>query len=208
MTRHHSLLACTAIAVMIALGLPSLVAVASANTGDQPPTTTEPPTTTTEPPTTTSEPFNDHDPTANDHDRAANDHDPNRQRPRPNRQPRRPNRQPRQPNRQLRRPNRRRRLEPAAVSAPRIRGPSNRTATTISVVLFRTPDSGMVCRPDYGYEVHAGLGSAWRDVGGFPNAPCDDPDPGLQVQRADPVDDVRAVRSGIPPGRRRKGLLG
>ena len=38
----------------------------------------------------------------------------------------------------------------------------------------------MVCQPDYGYEVRAGQGADWRDVGGFPNAPCDDPDPGYK----------------------------
>ena len=74
----------------------------------------------------------------------------------------------------------------AAVSAPRISGPSNRSATTISVVIFRTPDSGMICQLDYGYEVRAGLGAAWRDVGGFPNAPCDDPDPGYKFSGLTP----------------------
>jgi titin len=45
----------------------------------------------------------------------------------------------------------------------------------------------MVCRPDYGYEVRAGLGAAWRDVGGFPNAPCDDPDPGYKFSGLTPA---------------------
>ena len=38
----------------------------------------------------------------------------------------------------------------------------------------------MVCQSDYGYEVRAGLGAAWHDVGGFSNAPCSNPWPGYK----------------------------
>ena len=58
---------------------------------------------------------------------------------------------------------------PGGSGSARISGPTARTATTISVHLYRTPDSGMVCQPDYGYEVRAGLGGSWVDAGGFAN---------------------------------------
>ncbi|SDL73749.1 hypothetical protein SAMN04488242_2640 [Tessaracoccus oleiagri] len=74
-----------------------------------------------------------------------------------------------------------------ALSAPPIRGPVNRTSTTISVVIDRVAESMGVCQPDIGYEFKGGAYADWYDHGGFPNAPCDDPDPGFKF-------------SGLAPG--------
>jgi hypothetical protein len=73
---------------------------------------------------------------------------------------------------------------PAAAAAPEPAGlaprPTAVTATTISVRILRSPAPDLVCKPDIGYEVLGGVFADWRDVGGFPNAPCDDPDPGYK----------------------------
>jgi hypothetical protein len=61
--------------------------------------------------------------------------------------------------------------------------PTGVTDTTISVRFLRSPAPDLVCKPDIGYEVQAGEGAAWVDVGGFPNAPCDDPDPGYKFSK-------------------------
>lgn len=51
---------------------------------------------------------------------------------------------------------------------------------SISVRFLRSPAPDLVCKPDIGYEVLGGAFATWRDVGGFPNAPCDDPDIGYK----------------------------
>jgi len=72
-------------------------------------------------------------------------------------------------------------LADSTVNAPRLaRTPINKTTTSISVRFYRSPDPDLVCKPDIGYEVRGGAFADWRDVGGFPNAPCDDPDPGYK----------------------------
>ena len=43
-----------------------------------------------------------------------------------------------------------------------------------------------MCKPDIGYEVMGGTFVSWRDVGGFPKAPCDDPDPGYKFSNLTP----------------------
>ena len=43
----------------------------------------------------------------------------------------------------------------------------------------------MVCQPDYGYEVRAGLGAAWHEVGGFSND-CSNPWPGYKFSGLTP----------------------
>ncbi|RYB90727.1 hypothetical protein EUA06_10590 [Nocardioides glacieisoli] len=58
--------------------------------------------------------------------------------------------------------------------------PTAATTSTISVRFLRSPAPDRVCKPDIGYEVLGGTFTTWRDVGGFPNAPCDDPDPGYK----------------------------
>ena len=58
--------------------------------------------------------------------------------------------------------------------------PTAATTSTISVRFLRSAAPDRVCKPDIGYEVLGGTFKDWRDVGGFPNAPCDDPDPGYK----------------------------
>jgi titin len=53
------------------------------------------------------------------------------------------------------------------------------------VRIFRTPDSGMACQPDYAYEVRAG-GAAWRDVGGF-SSECSNQSPGYKFSGLTPA---------------------
>ncbi len=74
----------------------------------------------------------------------------------------------------------------AALSTPVLVGPINRTETTISVRIYRVAESSMVCQPDIGYEFRGGVYSDWHDVGGFPNAPCNDPDPGYKFSHLTP----------------------
>lgn len=73
---------------------------------------------------------------------------------------------------------------PAMAAAPEPAGlgarPTAVTTSTISVRVLRSPAPELVCKPDIGYEVMGGTFADWRDVGGFPNAPCDDPDPGYK----------------------------
>ena len=73
---------------------------------------------------------------------------------------------------------------PAMAAAPEPAGlgarPTAVTTTSISVRVLRSPAPDLVCKPDIGYEVLGGAFVDWRDVGGFPNAPCDDPDPGYK----------------------------
>ena len=62
----------------------------------------------------------------------------------------------------------------------------------------------MICQPDYGYEVRARCRLArHRRL----HERLLQPVARVQVHRADPVDHVRAVCSGVPLGRRREGLL-
>ncbi|GAB3819782.1 hypothetical protein GCM10028820_24310 [Tessaracoccus terricola] len=88
--------------------------------------------------------------------------------------------------------------EPAIVSPPPMRGPVNRTTTTISIVVDRAPESNGVCNPDFGYEFLGGAYLDWYDHGGFMTAPCDDPDPGFKFSGLQPgteyVLSVRAYR--------------
>jgi hypothetical protein len=71
--------------------------------------------------------------------------------------------------------------EPGAVAPPTLApGPSAVTTSSISIRFVRSPAPDLVCKPDIGYEVLGGTFTDWRDVGGFPNAPCDDPDPGYK----------------------------
>lgn len=75
----------------------------------------------------------------------------------------------------------------AALAAPYwAPNPTSRTETTISARFFRTPDSGMICQADIGYEMKGGQFTEWHDVGWFPHAPCDDPDPGYKFKNLDP----------------------
>ena len=75
---------------------------------------------------------------------------------------------------------------PATAAAPEPAGlaprPSAVTASTISVRILRSPSPDRVCKPDIGYEVLGGGFADWHDVGGFPNAPCDDPDLGYKFR--------------------------
>lgn len=73
-----------------------------------------------------------------------------------------------------------------ALSPPPMRGPTNRTTTSISIVINRVAESMGVCQPDIGYEFRGGSYTEWYDHGGFPNAPCDDPDPGFKFSRLAP----------------------
>jgi hypothetical protein len=87
----------------------------------------------------------------------------------------------------------------STVSAPRLAStPSNRTTTSISVRFYRSPDPDLVCKADIGYEVRGGVFADWHDVGGFPNAPCDNPDPGYKFTGLTPettyVLSIRAYR--------------
>lgn len=69
----------------------------------------------------------------------------------------------------------------AAPAAPSMfAGPTAVTTSSISVRFLRSADPDLVCKPDIGYEVLGGAFADWRDVGGFPNAPCDDRDPGYK----------------------------
>ena len=43
-----------------------------------------------------------------------------------------------------------------------------------------------MCKPDIGYEVQGGSFPDWHDVGGFPNAPCEDPDVGYKFGGLEP----------------------
>ena len=76
--------------------------------------------------------------------------------------------------------------------------PSNRTMTSISVRFYRSPDPDRVCKADVGYEVRGGTFADWHDVGGFPNGPCDNPDPGYKFSGLTPattyVLSIRAYR--------------
>jgi hypothetical protein len=75
----------------------------------------------------------------------------------------------------------------AEVAAPTMyQTPTAVTTSTISVRFLRSPEPDRVCKPDIGYEVQGGTFTEWRDVGGFPNAPCDDPDPGYKFSRLAP----------------------
>src|SRR5690606_1053424 len=67
---------------------------------------------------------------------------------------------------------------PEVVAPPSLVGPSNRTASSISVRLFRSPDSGMVCQPDFGYEVRVD-DLPWQDIGGI-DAACMNASPGVK----------------------------
>ena len=70
---------------------------------------------------------------------------------------------------------------PGAVNPPTMyAGPTAVTTSSISIRFLRSPSPDRVCKPDIGYEVQGGAYSGWHDVGGFPNAPCDDPDPGYK----------------------------
>lgn len=67
------------------------------------------------------------------------------------------------------------------VPAPKMHPhPTARTESTISVRFDRAPAPDLVCKPYIGYEMAGGGFRGWRDVGGFPHAPCDDPDPGYK----------------------------
>ena len=69
----------------------------------------------------------------------------------------------------------------ASVNPPSMyAGPTAVTTSSISVRFLRSPAPDRVCKPDIGYEVMGGASAGWLDVGGFPNAPCDDPDPGYK----------------------------
>lgn len=70
--------------------------------------------------------------------------------------------------------------EAAALTAPLLVGPINRSSTTLSVRFYRVPESGGSCQTDIGYEFRGGIYIDWHDAGGFPNAPCSDPDPGYK----------------------------
>ena len=76
--------------------------------------------------------------------------------------------------------------------------PTAVTTTTISVRFLRSPDPDRVCKPDIGYEMLGGTFTDWRDVGRFPNAPCNDPDPGYKFSGLTPASSytfsVRAYR--------------
>lgn len=67
-----------------------------------------------------------------------------------------------------------------ALSQPVLVGPIGRTTTTIGVRFFRSAESGGVCRADIGYEFRGGAYLDWHDAGTFPDAPCEDPDPGYK----------------------------
>lgn len=75
----------------------------------------------------------------------------------------------------------------ASLSTPLLVGPIARTSTTLSVRFYRPPESNGMCQPDIGYEFKGGVFNDWHDAGGFPHAPCDDPDPGYKF-------------SGLAPG--------
>lgn len=75
----------------------------------------------------------------------------------------------------------------AALAAPYwAPNPTTRTESTISARFFRSPDSGMICQADIGYEMKGGQFTDWHDVGWFPHAPCDDPDPGYKFKDLGP----------------------
>jgi hypothetical protein len=88
-------------------------------------------------------------------------------------------------------------LADSAVNAPRLAPtPINKTTTSISVRFYRSPDPDLVCKPDIGYELRGGAFADWRDVGGFPNAPCDDPDLGYKFSGLTPATtDVLSIRA-------------
>src|SRR5699024_8369088 len=70
---------------------------------------------------------------------------------------------------------------PGAVNPPSLSPrPSVVTTGSISIRFLRSAAPDLVCKPDIGYEVLGGAFTEWRDVGGFPNAPCDDPDIGYK----------------------------
>jgi hypothetical protein len=71
------------------------------------------------------------------------------------------------------------------VAAPGLLGPSNRTTTTISVRINRSPEPDRVCKPDIGYEVMGGTFADWQDVGGFATA-CDTAAPGYRFNGLTP----------------------
>lgn len=64
--------------------------------------------------------------------------------------------------------------------------PINRTTTTVSARFFRSLEPDLTCQPDIGYEVKGGAFTDWHDAGKFPNAPCDDPDPGYKFSYLTP----------------------
>ena len=76
--------------------------------------------------------------------------------------------------------------------------PTSRTMTSISVRFYRSPEPDRVCKPDVGYEVRGGTFADWHDVGGLPNGPCDNPDPGYKFSGLTPattyVLSIRAYR--------------
>lgn len=74
----------------------------------------------------------------------------------------------------------------APLSAPTLTGPIGRSDTTIGVRFWRVAESKAVCQDDIGYEVKGGPYAEWHDVGGFPHAPCDDPDPGYKFSGLEP----------------------
>ena len=88
---------------------------------------------------------------------------------------------------------------PGAVNPPFMYAtPTALTTSSISVRFLRSPAPDYVCKPDIGYEVLGGTFTDWRDVGGFPTAPCDDRDPGykfsgLTVNTSYPLS-IRAYR--------------
>ena len=65
------------------------------------------------------------------------------------------------------------------MAAPGLLGPSNRTTTTISVRVNRSPEPDRVCKPDIGYEVMGGPFADWQDIGGFASS-CDTAAPGYR----------------------------
>ncbi|HQZ84299.1 MAG TPA: hypothetical protein PLB21_01550, partial [Actinomycetota bacterium] len=84
----------------------------------------------------------------------------------------------------------------AALSAPLLVGPINRSTTTLSVRFYRSAESAGVCMADIGYEFKGGIYATWHDAGGFPKAPCNDPDPGYKFSGLVPATTyVLSVRS-------------